>query len=509
MADIILAAVGLGVAVPGLVIGFAECGVYIKARVDQFNNAPSTVLELGKFAQDLSTGGLKEQLNLAAWAHSRNDIDDTLKASIEDQVERLRTALIAADKALDKLFDKDGRVKRTYFVFIGQRKMKLIIENLEQLHKSFWRSISLIEMRVRVLPDPLFLSTSHFKTYTQTDGEYCSQLEPQSHLWRAKGQLLDEKVREVNVIIEQKRKITTGLDEVKDIASCLSQQASSGLQPNGTLKCLGYRESPNLELIFEIPKNFDFENLQTLEGVILNDVNKGYGGARPLDHRFRLSLQIAEAVLMVHTLNRVHKNLRPDTILMLRSLESATDNVDFGVPFLTNWIMLRKIDAPSSMVGENDWLRDMYRHPRRQGLQPEERYNMGHDIYSLGVCLLEIGLWEPLISTCEGKRLPCAWYVAMALKIGCIKHGETENIKLLTKPIVMRKTLVALAQQELPSRMGMAFAEMVISCLTCLEGGFGDVGEFEENKIAIGLKFDEMIIQPLSKLSTCFHSGGI
>lgn len=28
---------------------------------------------------------------------------------------------------------------------------------------------------------------------------------------------------------------------------------------------------------------------------------------------------------------------------------------------------------------------------------PAEAYKMQHDIYSLGVCLLEIGLWEPLV----------------------------------------------------------------------------------------------------------------
>lgn len=40
--------------------------------------------------------------------------------------------------------------------------------------------------------------------------------------------------------------------------------------------------------------------------------------------------------------------------------------------------------------------RDIYRHPERQG-QPTTPFKKIHDIYSLGVVLLEIGLWEPAI----------------------------------------------------------------------------------------------------------------
>jgi hypothetical protein len=43
------------------------------------------------------------------------------------------------------------------------------------------------------------------------------------------------------------------------------------------------------------------------------------------------------------------------------------------------------------------WYKDVYRHPSRQGEHPEEEYVMKHDIYSLGVCLLEIGIWTSLI----------------------------------------------------------------------------------------------------------------
>jgi hypothetical protein len=41
---------------------------------------------------------------------------------------------------------------------------------------------------------------------------------------------------------------------------------------------------------------------------------------------------------------------------------------------------------------------------------PAEEYKMQHDIYSLGVCLLEIGLWEPLVEYPEDGGQTTAEY---------------------------------------------------------------------------------------------------
>ncbi|MCJ1479086.1 hypothetical protein MMC13_007770 [Lambiella insularis] len=445
---------------------------------------------------------LKESLELANWAYSRDDVDTSLKLVVEDHVERLRTALIAADKILDKCFDETGNLRRAYFFYRGEKNLRASMKNLEQWQQAFWTTISLIEMKRRILPDPLLLTPSKFKTCIQENGQYCSPLEPGSHIWCAQGQLLDEELRDVSVIIEQKRKITTGVAEVQEIASCLSHQASISAAPRGILKCLGYREKPNLELVFELPTRSI--KLQTLQRLITTDVDHGYAGGRPLDFRYRLAQQISEAILS-----------SPD------NQNQDHHDLDFGVPYLTDWTMLRKIDTPSSMVGENDWQRDVYRHPKRHGLQPEMRYNMGHDIYSLGVCLLEIGLWEPLIDRRHDLILPCATYREAAVKssgllpedarkIAALTESQpiqqkaaTAAIKTLTRPANMQRTLIALAQDHLPSRMGILYTSVVLSCLRCLEreSGFGDAEIFEKNKkMAIGVQFGEKVLQPLSSL---------
>ena len=516
MAELILAVVALGVSGPGIAFSFAEYGRYIKSKIDSFRQAPAIAIRVGTFGHELHSGMLKESLALADWAYAQHDIDNGLKSVLEDQVDRLRQALIEIDKQLDRCFDEKGNIRRTKFMYSGERNIKASMNALDQWQRSFWGTISLIEMKKRVLPDPLLLTADKFKLSIQADGKFYRCLTPDSHIRLGKAQLLDGTLRHVEVLIEQKRKMTTSAVEIKEIATCLSRNSARPLASRGILRCLGYREAPKLELIFELPP--DSGQLQTLERLIEDDMGSAYAGRRPLDYRFRLAHQLSEAVLSVHASNRVHKNVRPDTILMISHNTdgwTALEDFDFGSPYLTDWTMLRQIGSPSSMVGEDDWLTDIFRHPKRQGLQPEDYYNMGHDIYSLGVCLLVIGLWQPLISTIDGIKIPSQKYLDAALRLKLVTAEaihilfETQSehrpantrpvLRSLMRPLSVQKTLQDLAEYELPARMGLAFTRIVISCLSCLEGGLGDSKVFEEsNKQAIGIQFATNILQPLS-----------
>ena len=64
------------------------------------------------------------------------------------------------------------------------------------------------------------------------------------------------------------------------------------------------------------------------------------------------------------------------------------------------WVLGFEFSRPEPFfsAGQADFepSHDIYRHPERQG-QPQELFKKIHDIYALGVILLEIGLWEPAI----------------------------------------------------------------------------------------------------------------
>ncbi|KAK7888448.1 hypothetical protein LTR67_008794 [Exophiala xenobiotica] len=499
MAELILGVIALGVAIPSFATDFQKCGKYLYERASAFNKASRVVEDLKKFGYDLHKGTLSESIKLAEWAFTQDDLDQSIKVMLQTHIDQLRTALVAVDKAFDKVYNKDGSVKRFAVLHNGDRAIKQALKDLSERHREFWASISIVEMRQRVSADPLLLSANIFKTQVNPGGRYCDALEPGSHAWLGKAEIKEgHNLRQVSVLIERKQSVFTGPDEIKEIASCLCRQLYQRTQSRRILRCLGYRTHPSLELVFEWPR--ECSNPCTLKTLLANDIGRGYGGRRPLQRRYTLAKQLAEAVLSVHTVSRVHKNIRPSTIVLFTQTGSTGES-EMSEAFLTDWTMLRKVNAPSMMAGDDDWQKDIYRHPRRQGLQPENRYNIGHDIYSLGVCLLEVGLWEPLVVQAGDTAIPCQKYRDVAVAKGHVQPDQHDNTKALTKPYVLQKILVDLAEAEIPQRMGTTFCNVVVACLTCLEGGFGDGVDLQATDCAPAVSYNARVLEPLTAIS--------
>lgn len=115
---------------------------------------------------------------------------------------------------------------------------------------------------------------------------------------------------------------------------------------------------------------------------------------------------------------------------------------------------------------------------------------MQHDIYSLGVCLLEVGLWTSFVQYKGSRPL-----LGPGLPIGeflCDRDGRrsAEQIK---------QTLLEIAESRLPVLMGKIYANVVVSCLTCLDrdGSFGNKAELEdEDGILVGVRYIEKVCHP-------------
>ncbi|KAF8982761.1 hypothetical protein BDQ17DRAFT_1378503, partial [Cyathus striatus] len=69
-----------------------------------------------------------------------------------------------------------------------------------------------------------------------------------------------------------------------------------------------------------------------------------------------------------------------------------------GTAYLMGFDFARKEDEASSRTGDDEWNKNLYRHPERYGIHPEANFNMLHDIYNLGVVLLEIALWRSFVA---------------------------------------------------------------------------------------------------------------
>lgn len=140
------------------------------------------------------------------------------------------------------------------------------------------------------------------------------------------------------------------------------------------------------------------------------------------------------------------------------------------------------------------WHRNIYRHPSRQGLKVQELYVMQHDIYSLGVCLLEIGLWSSFVG--QNHQPTPSFDVA----------EELTSSNPTRAAIQIKQRLIDKTKVELPSRMGKKYTEVVLSCLTCLDSGTTNMFEneddlYDEDGILVGVAFIEKILMKLDEIA--------
>ena len=77
-----------------------------------------------------------------------------------------------------------------------------------------------------------------------------------------------------------------------------------------------------------------------------------------------------------------------------------------GAVYLVGFGAFRSVGGETLLAGGRAWERELYRHPARQGGRFEDVYVMQHDIYSLGVLLLEIGLGETFVTYGDADASP-------------------------------------------------------------------------------------------------------
>ncbi|KAI0439907.1 prion-inhibition and propagation-domain-containing protein [Xylaria telfairii] len=164
------------------------------------------------------------------------------------------------------------------------------------------------------------------------------------------------------------------------------------------LKCHGYylRHSQfekQYGLVFESPSDADAESDPISLFDLLNEES-----VPSLDARLTLVRVLTEAVEKLHAVDWLHKGLRSQNILFFAD---SVDTVDFSAPFISGFEYSRPdtddylSENPPAIAAE-----DLYRHPSVQGGLRDSGHGFGykkqHDIYSLGVLILEIAYWKPV-----------------------------------------------------------------------------------------------------------------
>jgi serine/threonine protein kinase len=354
--------------------------------------------------------------------------------------------------------------------------------------------------RLQTTPSSTFLRPEYFKVKHEVLGTLSGELLADSDIREVDGNYSsrDQRVRG-KFILESK----TGENDVKFISRLLDKREL----PAGIPRCLGYRQPPYndpapphqpiFELVFEAPTS-PYLSLAT---ILTNEPMPAF------DERVQLAKQVVKAVLNVHNLGLVHKAIRSRAILVANYNGQNTITIlrQISSLYLLDWTYVREASAATSMSGgELSWPRMIYQHPERQGSPghyPEKEYEAKHDIYSLGVVILEVLLWTPFITETTADPGTTGIYLPFissytisstgervlsisdifeqrALRLGESNGGlpnsyAGDSVKLASRPNATRNVWKSLATEDLAQTNQEASGIV----LKCLDGGFTSATE--------------------------------
>jgi len=508
---------GLVLAMPGVIDLCIKISESLLAKVNLYKDAHN-LMKLDKFAVQLVQGELRD---LMGFFYS---INATLSPLFKDELESMFQILaVSLEKALRLFRDVDGTFKRLKFAFRDSKRIQDACSDLEQWQDRFLkRAIVFLffgggeyppEMRKR---SPTLERIHAIRTAIVAGPEIkgenptlirkalgsppaaCRRL-PHSPLWVVQAQEATQQPDADCVLVEY-REYSDGIDRrsinalrttVRDVA-CKLWEADADTM--GILPCSGFAVDTlqnRFELHFRIPAGK--ENPRSLRDLLLDPVNRSWGIAHSLDQRINLAKKIASAVFYVHSAAFVHKNVRADNIIILEPVTDVEASKKkyhqfpraVGEPYLVGYDGVRKDDAETKRLSVGEEGKRVYLHPDRHRLAVGDEYRMKHDVYSLGVMLLEIATWSSFVDA-EGnvteRRLKDA-------------RGD------LLPPGDLQRVFLTKAQSQIPRHLGAKYKEAVVACLKGLE-------EEEENHllddrdgIVVGLAYITQVLGKLEEIS--------
>lgn len=240
------------------------------------------------------------------------------------------------------------------------------------------------------------------------------------------------------------------------------------------LRCINYfDDSPkrSIGVIFEFPPSLDGPPNSLLSALSCSS------SSRPsLDARMKLARSLCETLLHLHSVNWLHKSIRSENILLLNPSPTppTRDTIpDLENPRLSGFEYSRLDNDFTSGNSDYELARNIYRHPQRWN-DPTESFSKIHDIYALGVILLEIGLWESVITL--GRKAPL---------MERYKDGDAAKERYLKY-----------TKSQLGFYAGEKYQDLV---RRCLEGDFGDLSGDDKTGSGLQREFGRAVTLALAE----------
>ncbi|KAM0190701.1 hypothetical protein ACHAPI_009227 [Fusarium lateritium] len=213
-----------------------------------------------------------------------------------------------------------------------------------------------------------------------------------------------------------------------------------------TLNCLGVFEDVERSrygLVFEYPLGvMEQEDLLSLQSLIKFPTPETLPS---LGDRYRMVYTLSLSLAILHASGWLHKSIRSHNIMFpIRNKKPV-----WSRPYLVGFEFSRPDSSDETTEKPEQSIRfNLYRHPSAQGI-PGESFRKGFDIYSLGVVLVEVGLWRS------------AWSLR--------RDGESPN--------KFREVVIDRVNDRLAHFVGTAYQEATLSCLN------GDLDQRDESVI--------------------------
>jgi serine/threonine protein kinase len=307
------------------------------------------------------------------------------------------------------------------------------------------------------------LTPDFFKLRHETINNRPGSLLPDSDIFIAHGNYTMQGQRVAcDFILETKARE----NDVRFLSTKLNSESLKRIN-NGLLPVLGYRQPPYnqpdgtkiFQLVIQLQPGLERSSLSHW---ICTEP------ALSLLERLRLCSKLARAIQTVHSIGLVHKSLHPRSVLILNEPGMPKST---GTAYLQDWTFIRELSGATTQIGEDLWPKRIYQHPERQGKYADAAYEPKHDIYSLGVCMLEVLLWKPFVvtdPTNNGQTLRiCQLFESYGLARGEQDGGlplryQGDSAKLAGRPRATKTIWEDIAARELKDQ---DLTQLVLECL--------------------------------------------
>ncbi|KIW34742.1 uncharacterized protein PV07_01500 [Cladophialophora immunda] len=413
----------------------------------------------------------------------RQAIDDLLRPLSEqtrlsiDQTFCVLTAHSRTARSLQEIATSDFATQEVSDVgaVAAMKYMSLLLQRQEN---TSFDSPRLQSSLLRKDPKPTDLSFRpeiFYYTYGHQEGEEWKTLVENIPYWVKK--IPDSRSPEFHKAIESMFR------RVSDLVAVLrTHPRPSGLR---VLDCLGSCHDANkkrFQLVFAFPGS------ETLP-LRLNKLFQ-HGSSRLLAAGLGTKLTLAKTLVAcvqnIHTMGWVHKSISSLNVLLFPAAEGRWETIDFSAPYLVGFDYSRK--SRGGEYTQGPVLNDSF----LEYLHPDYRLKRSiakraHDYYSVGLLLLEIGLWYSLSNIYDNKQFS--------------QHSPDE----------LRKEYIGLCNRSLVDAMGKHYQQAVLKCLHFESSETDDSeGDVEVEQVQRDqLDFQKDVADPLNKCFECCEALGL